>query len=619
MRPYRKVIVVGLDGLEPSIIEQMMGQGELPNLATLRARGGFSRVATTAPAQTPVAWSSFATGCNPGKHRIFDFLRRDPKTYLPDLGLNEYEQKNAFVPPKAVNSRRGLTVWEHLGRCGIPSTILRCPCTYPPDAVKHRMLSGMGVPDIRGGLGTPTFFTTDASERPRESEQVVTLTRRADGAFECGLIGPRNPKDRSNIRFDLVVRAEEGADGKVTIESAGAPRTLEVVPGRWSDWLRVKFKAGMLLNVRGMVRFYVLQGAPEPRLYASAVNFDPDAPLFAISHPAEYARELCESLGPYYTTGMVEDHTGLNNERLSEEAFLQQCEEVWNERAGMMLHELGRLREGLFYCLFDTPDRVQHLFWRYREPGHPANKGRASRSEFARVIEDQYRTADRVVGEALKATDDETLLITLSDHGFGSFQRCVDINKFLYDHELLALKDGRAPGEHAGDLLQGVDWSRTKAYAIGLSGLYLNLRGREGEGVVSPDEAEGVANTIIRGLSGLVDGERGGVAVRRVERREEAYAGPYVSDAPDLLVHYAPGYRVGWASGMGGVAEQVFSDNTKPWSGDHIIDPTLVPGFLMMNRGFDGSNARLVDMAPTILAALGALPCADMEGVSLIS
>jgi predicted AlkP superfamily phosphohydrolase/phosphomutase len=590
-----------------------LAAGELPNIARLRASGGFGRVATTSPAQTPVAWSSFATGCNPGKHRIFDFLRRDPKTYLPDLGLNEYEQKNPFVPPKAVNLRRGTTVWDHLGKSSIPSIILRCPCSYPPDAVRHRMLSGMGVPDVRGGLGTPTYFTTATDDRPRESEQMAVLQPVGDGTFRTSLAGPRNPKDRSDMTVELRIEPDHGAGGVRVSLPGAAP--LDVTLGKWSDWLAVKFKTGLLLNVRGMVRFTVLSLEPELRLYASPVNFDPEAPLFPISHPPEYARELADAIGPYYTTGMVEDHTGLNNERLSADAFLQQCNEVWNERAAMMEHELARHTDGLFYCLFDTPDRAQHLFWRFREPAHPSNRGRDCHDSYARVVDDQYRTADRVLGRALEHADNDTLVITLSDHGFGSFQRCVELNTWLYEHKLLTLKEGRSPGEHAGELLQGVDWSKTQAYAIGLSGIYINLQGREGQGTVRPDDSEHVRAEIAAGLQALRD--NGHSAIRAVVPREQAYHGPYISDAPDLLVHFAAGYRVGWSSAMGGVGQNVLSDNTKPWSGDHIVDPALVPGFLAMNRSFNPS-ARLIDLAPTILQALGAPPCPDMEGNSLL-
>src|SRR5687768_6819452 len=198
----KKVIVIGLDGLEPTIVEPMLERRGLPNLARLRDLGGYSRVRTTYPAQTPVAWSTFATGTNPGGHGIFDFIRRNPRTSLPDLALNSYEQANAFLPPRAVTLRRGSPVREHLAGAGIGSTIVRRPCTYPPDKVRGRMLSGMGVPDLRGGLGTSTFYTTAEGASPRESENVVRVQPDASGAVATHLIGPRNPKVKADMTFD---------------------------------------------------------------------------------------------------------------------------------------------------------------------------------------------------------------------------------------------------------------------------------------------------------------------------------------------------------------------------------------------------------------------------------
>src|SRR5262245_38105998 len=199
----KRVIVIGLDGLEPGIVDSMLASGQLPHLAELRRRGGYSRVATTSPAQTPVAWSTFATGVNPGGHGIFDFIRRDPRTYLPDFALNRYEARGAFLPPKAVNLRRGTPVWEVLSAAGIGSTIVRCPCTYPPDSSNGRMLSGMGVPDLRGGLGTSTYYTTADSVSPGESENLLRVEPRPDGAIETSLIGPRSPKGGSDLRFEI--------------------------------------------------------------------------------------------------------------------------------------------------------------------------------------------------------------------------------------------------------------------------------------------------------------------------------------------------------------------------------------------------------------------------------
>ncbi len=612
----KKVIVIGLDGLEPKIVETMLAAGELPHLDGLRARGGFSRVATTTPAQTPVAWSTFATGTNPGGHGIFDFIRRDPQTYLPDFALNRYEARGAFLPPKAVNLRRGTPVWDLLTTSGIGSTVLRCPCTYPPDKIQGTMLSGMGVPDLRGGLGTPTFYTEAADATPRESESLVIIRADVDGTIATHLIGPRQPRDRSDLRFDITVHPDPILK-KVVIRSSGSPRELEIKEGHWSDWLHVKFKLSMLQSIRGMVRFHLIRLEPTLELYASPLNFEPEAPLFPISHPPEYAGELAARIGAFHTTGMVEDHTGINNERIGEEAFLDQCDQAWREREAMMLHELQRFDEGLFYCLFDTPDRVQHLFWRYREPDHPANRGATAPAEMTRVIEDHYRKGDKVVGKALEFADDETLVIVLSDHGFGSFQRGVNVNTLLFDLGLLALRDGARPGPECRDLLRDVDWSKTKAYALGLGGIYLNLEGREREGTVKPDEAEPLKATIAQRMRGLMDPARGTVAIRQLRTREAAYSGPFVDEAPDLLVDFAPGYRVSWGTSLGGAPDGQFEDNTKKWSGDHMIDPLLVPGVLFMNQPFRREKADLRDLSPTILDALGVPKGPAMEGSSL--
>ncbi len=482
----RKVVVVGLDGLEPTVVEPMLDSGELPNLAALRRRGGYARVATTAPAQTPVAWSTFATGVNPGGHGVFDFLRRDSRTYLPELALNRYERGKTFTGPKAVNRRKGTPVWNILSSAGIPSSIIRCPCTFPPEPILGRMLSGMGVPDLRGGQGTGTFYTSAAGVAAGEGERVVPIQADAGGTIVTSLFGPRFAGEAGDLRIELTVHPDRAGDRAVlrclgmTCRSA-----VEVTTGRWSDWLHLRFKAGLLRTVRGMVRFRLAGRGPDFGLYCSPINFDPEAPLFPISTPADFARELVSELGPYHTTGMVEDHAGLINGRIDERAFLEQCAEVWDEREAMMVRELERAEDGLVFCLFDTPDRVQHMFWRFREPGHPANRGKPVPAEFVGTIEEQYRRCDAAVGTALRYADDRTLTVVLSDHGFGSFRRCVDLNAWLHAQGLLALNGGMPPGPGAGDLFRGVDWDRTRAYALGLGGIYLNVRGRESRGTVA--------------------------------------------------------------------------------------------------------------------------------------
>jgi predicted AlkP superfamily phosphohydrolase/phosphomutase len=613
----KKVIVLGLDGFEPKIAEPLLESGALPNLARLRAQGGYSRLDTTYPAQTPVAWSSFATGTNPGAHGIFDFVRRDPRTYLPDFSLNRFEQKAAYLPPKAVNLRRGTPLWELLSAAGIPSVVVRCPCTFPPDNIQGRMLSGMGVPDIRGGLGTSTFYTADADAKSQESETVVHVHPDARGTIATHLLGPRNPKTHGDFTFDFSIDLQPAAK-RLVIRSEGQPKILEVRQGEWSDWLRVKFKTGLLQSVRGMVRFHLVALEPVVELYASPVNFDSETPMFPISSPPEYAKDLTARLGTFYTTGMVEDHGGLNNGRFDERAYLDQCEAVLREREQMMLLELSRIQSGFFFCLFDTPDRLQHMFWRFGESEHPANRGRGQQ-DLQHVIAEHYRACDAIVGKALQQVDDSTLLIVLSDHGMNSFQRGVHLNTWLHDQGLLALKDGATPSPDGGDFFHDVDWSRTSAYALGLGGIYLNIKGREARGVIDESAVEPLKAKIAEQLAGLGDPASGRVAISRVLAREQVYRGPFVHEAPDLLVNFAEGYRVSWSTALGGVPVGHFEDNVKKWAGDHIIDPSLVPGVLFMNCAFRGGRPSLIDLAPTILAALGVPKGGAMEGGSLLA
>jgi predicted AlkP superfamily phosphohydrolase/phosphomutase len=479
----------------------------------------------------------------------------------------------------------------------------------------------MGVPDLRGSLGTPTFYTSDKNVRAHENESIVHMDALQGNTVKISLLGPLNPKTRCPVTALATIELER-SKRHIVIRVDGQEQSVELCQGAWSDWLRVKFKIGLLQSVWGMVRFFLVRLDSELELYASPVNFVPDAPWFPISWPPQYAADLAGQIGTFHTTGMVEDHSGLANGRIDEAAFLEQCQLAWREREAMLLHELDRFEEGFLFCLFDTPDRIQHMFWRFREADHPAHATHGYRAaqlgDFAQVIEEQYRRCDRIVGHAGECTDDRTLLVALSDHGFGSFRRGVHLNAWLLRQGLLRLHDGVAPGPEAGDFLKHVDWDRTKAYALGLAGIFLNLQGREQQGSVARDEAPRLKRDIIRQLAALRDDQLQCDAVRRVVDRDRAYQGALVQEAPDLLVNFAAGYRTSWETALGGVPAGVFSNNTRRWSGDHIVDPELVPGVLLMNRPFRHRKPRLLDLAPTILDALGVPTAAAMEGESLL-
>jgi predicted AlkP superfamily phosphohydrolase/phosphomutase len=628
----KKVIVIGLDGLEPTIVESMLERGELPNLARIKQSGWYSRLRTTYPAQTPVAWSSFATGTNPGGHGIFDFISRDPQTYLPDAALSHFERpKNMFSSAQVVNSRKGVPVWKVLSDAGVPSVVLRCPCTFPPDELNGRMLAGVGVPDIRGAQSKGTFYTQDAKAQAQESEQVVIVP--AGDEFRTQVIGPRNTRQSPPVDAVCAIEVRVAKDRRaLAVETGGTPARIELAAGAWSEWIRFKFKLSMLQSVSGIARIYVKQISPTIEFYVSPVNFDPAAPLFRVSSPPNYAKDLSDELGLFSTLGMAEDHSGLNNGRFEERAYLEQCALVLEERERLMRFELDRFTEGFFFLLYDTPDRVQHMVWRFRDPEHPFYDSDLAK-QYTTLVEEHYVRCDKLLTPVLDKVDEDTLLIVLSDHGFNSFRRAFDTNTWLCQNGLLVLKNGARPGDHIDTASSAIDWSHTRAYAVGLGGIYLNLKGREREGALQEGtEADQVRQAIQRGLAGVMDGKTQRMAVRSVSRREGLYSGPYAAHAPDLLVNFCPGFRVSWQSAVGGFANSLIEDNMRRWSGDHIIDPEAAPGILFVSQnphpvagapippdfGRSGNVPRIIDLAPTILTYLGVPVPKTMEGTSLI-
>ncbi len=408
-------------------MEAMLERGELPNLAKIRASGSYTRLKTTYPAQTPVAWSSFMTGANPGAHGIFDFISRDPGTYLPDVALTRFERpKNMLAQPRVVNRRQGVPIWQLLSKAGIPSAILRCPCTFPPEPLQGRMLAGVGVPDLRGSQSKGTFYTQNGAVVAEENEQLVFLDAKpldTGSELTTRVIGPRNTKASPAADTFCEIRVQvDKAARKLVIHTGGSPSLIEIAEKGWSEWVRFKFKFSMLQSVTGIARFYVRQLEPHLEFYVSAVNFDPAAPMFPVSSPGDYARELSDKIGLFSTLGMAEDHNGLNNGRLDEAAYLQHCELVLSERERAMRFELDRFSEGLFFMLFDTPDRVQHMLWRFRDREHPGFDPDLS-PELATLIERHYQRCDALLSAVLDKVDENTLLVVLSDHGFGTFRR----------------------------------------------------------------------------------------------------------------------------------------------------------------------------------------------------
>jgi len=311
----------------------------------------------------------------------------------------------------------------------------------------------------------------------------------------------------------------------------------------------------------------------------------------------------------------------LNEGVADDDTFLRLTNDIDDERRAMFFAALERLREGALVCVFDATDRIQHMFWRDLEPDHPAALARGNgksggSARTTNAIEDLYKRNDELIGQVMGRLKKGDLLFVISDHGFTSFRRGVNLNRWLLDNRYLALREG---ADGSAEWLRDVDWSRTKAYALGLTGMFLNLRGREAMGIVDKAEAEALKAEIMAKLKGLRDEETGKVGINEAFDTAKLYQGPYLSNAPDLLIGYNHGYRTSWDCASGVVTKSVFEDNTKAWSGDHCVDPREVPGVLFCSQPVPGDDPALMDIAPTALKLFGVEPPAHMDGKSLFT
>jgi len=616
----KRLIFVGLDGQDPTLTDRFMKEGLLPNFSKLAKMGCYRRLKTTYPSISPVAWSSFSTGVHPARHNIFDFLDRDRRTYLPVLSSAYIGKVDRFfklgrylIPrhrPEIRLLRKSKPFWTILGEHRIWSTVLRVPITFPPDKFYGAELSAMCVPDLLGTQGTFLLFTTrPATGRFKEGGQRVEVERHGD-QIDTAIQGPDNMFVDGNppLTIPMALTIDRAAK-RVSVRIDGTAVDLQL--GVLSDWIALTFKAAPGVKIGGIARFQVLEIDEHFSLYVSPINLDPDHPAMPISHPSYYATYLAKRVGAYSTLGLAEDTWALNESVTSDATFLQQAYDIDRERQTMFFSALDRLKRGTVVCVFDATDRIQHMFWRYLEDGHPAARGRDP-GEHKHAIRELYTRNDALVGEVMNKLRKGDVLMVLSDHGFSSFRRGVNLNAWLRREGYLTLKSG---ADGSAEWLRDVDWSKTKAYCLGLTGMFLNVRGREEQGIVAPGaDAQALKDEIMRKLKGLRDEDKKEVGIREAFDPAKLYSGPYLENGPDLIIGYNAGYRTSWDCASGVISGPVFEDNVKAWSGDHCIDPRLVPGVFFCSRSIDADEPHIVDLAPTALRLFGIQPPAHMDG-----
>jgi predicted AlkP superfamily phosphohydrolase/phosphomutase len=616
-RPSMKkgLIVLGIDGMDPRLLRQYIGEGKMPTLAKLYEAGNFRELGTTNPPQSPVAWSTFLTGLGATGHGIYDFVHRDPHHLEPYLSTTKTEDVETIgigsmaIPLSGGNVellRQGDAFWQLLERAGIPATVVKVPANFPPaGSAMNESMSGMGTPDLLGTYGTFQAFTDDPAWVGKNVSGGVIheLERIDDQTLRTRLDGPPNPLSAEGELLTVDAEVLVDRDKPVALIRFGDSEVV-LQPGEWSEWTRVGFDAGMLApELGGIVRVYLKQLSPHIIIYISPINLDPLDPAMPLSGPESYVQSVAADIGRFYTQGMPEDTKALASGLLTDDEFLSQAELVWTERKALLERELSRFDGGLLFFYVSSIDQICHVFWRaIMKDAAPED------AKYAYVIPDLYQKVDTMIGEVIERAGPDTTVVIMSDHGFAPYKYKVHLNTWLANHDYLALLP---PDEAKPGSLGHIDWENTQAYALGLNQLFINLEGREANGVVPESERELLIQRLSRELEAFRDPDSGLSVVTAVEVVDTT---KFPDRAPDLLVGYNRGYRSSDESAIGMVSEKEIERNTNKWSGDHCMDPRHVPGVLLSTQPFGPKDSSLLDLTPTILDFFGVASPEGIEG-----
>lgn len=671
------LVVLGVDGMDPELLAEVVRKhpDRTLNLRWLIEQAdGICPLGTSTPPQSPVAWSNFITGMNPGGHGIFDFIHRDPVHRMPAPSTTRIENGWTLHLPgpykvdigaDSGSNRSGEAFWSILRRSGVPADIWRIPANFPVESSEGVSFSGMMTPALDSAYGQCTFFTTDSEKIVALDYSKVRLIQQFDGVIEgTSIEGPSNLFREGNPNERLAFRMYVDLQAQAAILYAGdADSEVERVvlqPGEWSDFLRLDFELlplGMM-KMSGICRFYLRSITPQVELYVSPVNFDPEAPAAPVSEPAEASAELTADIGRYYTQGMAEDVGALKEGVLTDGEFMQQVTLVHRETTDMLRYALDRYvengKQGLLFFYFSEIDLGCHMMWRHGDEDHPAHDSVLARqdssswtgrqgSTLAETVEDLYLRIDPAIGQVRERLGDDVTILMMSDHGFAPFCREFSLNTWLLDNGYLVLKEGlekegpKSSKQRKKVYLAGsVDWTRTRAYGIGFNGLYLNLQGREQDdpatefederGVVEPGEAGRLLEEIKGRLEAYVDPQTGRRPVLACDLASEVYSGLRLSEAPDMIVGYDSGYGNSDASSLGRIPHEIVMDNAPAshggqlgtFNGNHLMHPDVVPGVLVSNRKLRRGEFRLQDITVEILRFYGLERPAHMEGTPVL-
>lgn len=617
-----RVVILGFDGADPDIAKTMLDQGELPNLAKLRDAGTFAPLGSSNPPQSPTAWSSFATCKGPLNHGIYDFLKRTPASYMPGVGFGHAEgpklkpDGSLETAPRYISNRKGDSFWKVASDAGKKVKALVVPFAYPAEDLGQecRQLCGLDVPDIRGTQSTYFALAEDFKAEEAVAGGVrLPLVFTGDTAT-VQLPGLRQPGTKDFVRVPLTLKVDRAAK-TVTITLDKQTATLK--EGEWSNWVEWTFALSPQYSVKAESRFQVMSAGDKVRLYMTCLQIHPKAPMLPISTPEKYAADLADHYGLFKTIGWEFDTKALQQGDMTEEMFLEDVRRTLAWTQQLTLDEIDAGNFDLLLAATTATDRVSHMFWAYRDPKHPLYTPELAK-KYGHVVEDTYKAMDAFVGEVAKRLKPEDLLMVMSDHGFHSFRSEFSVNTWLAQNGYLAVK-GQADPKTAfteEKYLQGFDWTKTKAYGLGLGMIFLNLQGREGQGIVAPAEAAALTEEIKTKLLAVTDPATGDKVFSAVYTNI-APKGDAVADAPDIQLGYAEGYQTNKASAAGAAPKELFSPNKDKWSGEHASsDMAITPGILFANQKLNGQPG-IMDLGVTALKRLGVSVPPTFEGKPL--
>jgi len=631
----KKVIVIGIDGMDPRLSEQMMNAGKLPNFDKLRKLGGFRMLGTSIPPHSPVAWANFITGANPGTHGIFSIIHRDLENPCKIINSISHTTTGLGLPfgkhllllrqPKRVLGRQGVPFWNYLDRVGIASAVYLVPSNYPPSRSKyghHRSLSGMGTPDLLGTISTYQYLTTDGPAETKKANygihcRVVFKNETA----KAQLFGPQNYFLRSLKRSTINILIHRDMQEKaVAIEIQGQRILLK--QGQWSNWVELDFVLDMPAfipgkQVNGICRIYLQKIKSPFRLYISPIGINPTNPAMPISEPEDFVAEISKDMGQFYTVGFNEEFNSRNNNVFTDEEYATQAEMVLQTRLKLLNYALNHYDDGLLFFYFSSTDLQSHMFWWDSDEEHPI-RSRWQAVKYHNHIKELYKRMDDVLAGLLKSYGDKATIIALSDHGFSYLKRYFDVNTWLRSNGYIrpAYCTAMCPSQDNSDI--GVDWSATRAYAVHANDLYLNLKGREKHGIVKPEERETLLQELITKLEAVRD-VNGSPVIHKVYRSDQVYSGPAMKYAPDLILGFHRGFRAPGFNEQMKISPNVLFDNKNPWSADHCFSAEEIPGVLFANRAIKAKAPSLVDIAPTILAEFDLSKPNTMEGQNIFA